>query len=81
MRESTTLDERSSMTVLRGLLRAFDSGTYQATVQVDGSRHAAITVPVSKAIPAAEMAAGRKVGILQFWPNDPSAAVVVAVWQ
>lgn len=68
------------MTVLRGLLRAFDAGNYEATVQVDGSRHSSITVPVSRAIPAAEMAAGRKVGILQFWPNDPAAAVVVAVW-
>ncbi len=68
------------MTVLHGLVRAFDAGTYRATVQVDGSRQTAISVPVSKGVPSAEMVAGRHCAILQFWPGDPEAAVLVAVW-
>jgi hypothetical protein len=68
------------MTALRATLRAFDAGAYRATVQVDGSRQTALDVPVSRAIAPAEMQAGRPCAILEFWPNDPEAAVVVAVW-
>ncbi len=69
------------MIALRGVLRQFDAGTYQATVQIDGSRQTALVVPVSRSIGAGEMVAGRSCAVLQFSPGDPAAAVVVAVWQ
>ncbi|MHB1007546.1 MAG: hypothetical protein ACYC3S_18185 [Chloroflexota bacterium] len=68
------------MTALRGIVRAFDAGTHTATVQIDGSRSTAQTVAVSKGIAAGEMVAGRSCAILEFWPNDPAANVLVAVW-
>lgn len=68
------------MTSLRGTVRAFDSNAYRATVQLDGSQQTALVVPVSKAIAAAEMLAGRRCALLEFWPNDPEASVLVAVW-
>lgn len=68
------------MTALRGIVRSFDGTAYQATIQLVGSRQTSLTVPVSKAIPQAEMVAGRQCALLEFWPNDPLASVVVAVW-
>ncbi|MHB1414653.1 MAG: hypothetical protein ACYC1C_05310 [Chloroflexota bacterium] len=68
------------MDVKHGQLRSFNAGSYEAEVHVTGSRQGSIIVPVSRAIPAVEMVAGRNVGILEFWPGDPRAAVVAAVW-
>ena len=68
------------MDVKRGVLRAFDQATYRATVQLHGSLVDAPDVPVSRAIQAAQMTPGRTVAVLQFWPNDPEADVVAAVW-
>lgn len=64
-----------------GTLKAFDSGTYTATVQLTGSLAQWLrTVPVSRAILSGEVTAGRKVAVAIFDPSNPADAVVVAVW-
>ena len=64
-----------------GILKAFDSGAYTATVQITGSVAAWVSaVPVSRAIPSAEMTPGRKVAVAAFDPSNPADSVVVAVW-
>ena len=63
------------------ILRAFDNTTYTATVQLTGSLAQWLrTIPVNRAIPAAEMTAARKVAVALFDPSNPTDAVVVAVW-
>ncbi len=50
------------MALLRGRLVAFDSGTYTATVRLDGSAAMALhDLAVAANIPAAEMVSGRRV--------------------
>lgn len=67
--------------VVKGILKAFDSGSYKATVQVDGSIAYFLTgVPVSRAIPIAEMVTGRTVAVLFFSPDNPDDALVVGVY-
>ena len=64
-----------------GTLRAFDSGTYLARVTLTGSIHMSMSnVPVSRAIPSAEMTAGRKVALWLPDPTKATDAVVVAVY-
>lgn len=64
-----------------GILKAFDSGTYTATVQITGSLAQWLrTVPVSRGIASAEMVAGRRVAVALFDPSNPADAVIVAVW-
>ena len=66
--------------VVKGTLKTFDSGTYKATVQVDGSIATFLTgVPVSRAIPSAEMLTGRTVAVVFFAPDNPDDAMVVGV--
>ena len=63
--------------VLNGTLKAFDAATYKATVQLDGSLGTYLTnVPVARAIPSAEMVAGRTVALLFFAPDSPDAALL-----
>jgi len=67
--------------VVKGTLKSFDSGTYKATVQVDGSIATYLTgVPVSRSIPSAEMIAGRTVAVLFFAPDNPDDAMVTGVF-
>jgi len=66
--------------IKRGVLRAFDSGSYAATVQLDGSLPTYVTVPTSRAIASAEMTAGRKVAVLFFDEGNQNDAVLTAVW-
>ena len=67
--------------IKKGILKAFDSGTYTATVQVQGSLSVWLEdVPVSRGIPTAEMVTGRNVAVIFLDPGNPSDAVVVAVW-
>jgi len=64
-----------------GTLRAFDSGTYKARVTLTGSIMMSMSnVPVSRAIPSAEMTAGRKVVVFLTDPTKATDAVVVAVY-
>jgi hypothetical protein len=67
--------------IRRGILKAFDSGTYLATVQPTGSLSTWIQdIPVSRGIPTAEMTTGRSVLIYFSTPGDPASSVVIAVW-
>jgi hypothetical protein len=69
------------MEMRRGTLRAFDSGTYKATVEVAGSISVWLTgVPVARNIASSEIVAGRNVALLLFDPSNPNDAVVAAVW-
>jgi hypothetical protein len=69
------------MTLKSGLLKLFDSLNYLATVQLNGSLSTwLVDVPVSRAIPAAEMVAERRVALLSFDPGNPKDCVLVAVW-
>ncbi len=67
--------------IKRGILKAFDSDTYTATVQIAGSLSVWLDdVPVSRGIPTAEMVTGRNVAVIFLDPGNPSDAVLVAVW-
>jgi len=67
--------------IKRGILKAFDSGTYTASVQIAGSLSVWLEdVPVSRGLPTVEMVTGRNVSILFLDPGNPDDAVVVAVW-
>ncbi len=69
------------MPIRKATVKAFDAATYTATVQLDGSIATYLkAVPVSKAIPAAELTAGRTVAVLFFDPNNPDDALVTGVW-
>ena len=67
--------------IKKGILKAFDSGTYLATVQIAGSLSVWLeSIPTSRAIPTAEMTAGRSVAVLFLDEGNPSDCVVLAVW-
>jgi hypothetical protein len=69
------------MEMQRGVLRAFDSGTYKATVEMAGSIAVWLSgVPVARNIASGELTAGRNVAVLQFDASNPNDAVVAAVW-
>lgn len=69
------------MEIRRGTLRGFDAGAYTATVEIAGSIATYLDgLPVSRAIPAAEMQTGRSVALLLFDPSNPADMVVCAVW-
>ncbi len=65
----------------KAILKSFNSGNYNATVQLDGSYKVYLEdIPVARNIPAVEMALGRKVAVLFFDEHNPKEAVVVAVY-
>ena len=65
----------------RGVLLAFSSGTYTATVQLAGSLTSAVEdVPVSRAIASGDMVAGRRVALVLFDAANPLDAMVVGVF-
>jgi hypothetical protein len=67
--------------IRRGVLRAFDSATYTATVQIAGSVATSLpSIAVSRDIAAADMVVGRHVAVLQFDQFNPDDMVVCAVW-
>lgn len=67
--------------IRKGILKAFDSGTCTATVQIAGSLSVWLeNVPVSRGIPTGEMVTGRNVAVIFLDPGNPDDAVVVAVW-
>jgi hypothetical protein len=64
----------------KGVIRAFDAATHTATVQMAGSLSVWLEgVPVSRGIPAGEMAVGRACAVLFLDESNPDDAVVVAV--
>jgi len=67
--------------IYRGKLTAFDSGTYKATVRLDGSAAQTLSgIATSRAIPSAEMTTGRKVLVDTGDHNDPADIVLTAIW-
>jgi hypothetical protein len=64
-----------------GTLRAFTAGTYKARVTLTGSVQMSLdNVPTSRAIPSAEMVAGRNVAVLILDETKATDAVVIAVY-
>ena len=69
------------MSMRRAVLKSFNSGGYTATVQLTGSYKVYLEdVAVARNLPAAEMAAGRKVVVIFFDEHNPKEAVVIAVY-
>jgi hypothetical protein len=69
------------MAIFRGTLAAWDSGTFLATVRLDGSSAQALTgIKTSRAIASADMVTGRKILLDTGDHNDPSDFVVTAVY-
>lgn len=69
-----------SFEVWWGILIAFDSPAYRATVRPAGNPTGAVVVAVSRAVPAAEMVPGRRVLVATPGPLGGKDEVVVAVW-
>ncbi len=70
------------MELRRGTVRGFDASSFTADVQLDGSVPTWLTgARISRAIPSAEVLAGRSC-IIAFAsdPSDPTEAVVIAVY-
>ena len=69
------------MSLRKAVLKSFNSGDYTATIQLSGSYKAYLDgVAVSRNLPAAEMALGRKVAVTFFDNYNPNDAVVIAVY-
>lgn len=67
--------------ITQGVLKAFNSGTYLASVQVVGSLGTWLAnVPVSRGIASAEMVVGRRVALAMFDEANPTDAAIIAVW-
>lgn len=69
------------MDIRRGIIRAFDSGTYLADVQIVGSMATILTgVPVAKQIGAELLTSGTKCGVLFFDETNPADGCVAFVY-
>jgi len=67
--------------IKKGILKSFNSGTYLATVQIEGSLSVWLeNIPTSRAIASGDMVAGRNVAVLFHDAGNPSDCVVIAVW-
>jgi hypothetical protein len=67
--------------IKKAILKSFDADSYTATIQVAGSLSSWLAgVPVSRAIPLAEMVSGRACALLLLDPSNPQDSVIVAVW-
>lgn len=68
--------------IQKAILKSFNAVSHTATIQLAGSLSVWLdAVPVSRAIPDAEMTAGRSLGLLLFDPGNPQDAVITAVWE
>jgi hypothetical protein len=69
------------MQLKRGVVKAFDSGSYKATVQLMGSLSVWLEgIAVARNIPEAEMIVGRNCALVFFTSDNPSDAVLIAVF-
>jgi hypothetical protein len=69
------------LSLRKGILQSFISGSYTATVQLAGSRKVYLEdITVARNLPASEMTAGKKVAVIFFDEYNPREAVVVAVY-
>ena len=68
--------------IKKALIKDFDASTYTAVVQLVGSMGTWLEdIPVSRGIPATEMAAGRRCAVIFFNEANPTDAVVIAVYE
>ena len=70
------------MELRRGTVRGFDSSSFTADVQLDGSVPTWLTgARISRAIPSSEILPGRSC-IIAFAsdPSDPTEAVIIAIY-
>ncbi len=64
----------------RATLVSFDEATYTATLRFAGSLASVVaSVPVSRAIPAAQLTAGRRLAVAVFDAGNPVDAMVLGV--
>ena len=68
------------MELRRATVRGFDSGTYKATVQLEGNPHYLSGVPVNRGIGSGDMVAGRWCVVVFVDPHEPGDAMVVGVY-
>jgi hypothetical protein len=67
--------------IVHATLSSFNSGTYLAVVQLNRSPDSLLSaVPVSRAIQAENMVAGKVVALILFDPNNSSDAMIVGVF-
>ncbi len=65
----------------KGVLKAFSSGSYTATVQLAGSLKVYLEdVKVARNVPSGEMIVGRRVVVVFFDEHNAREAVVVGVY-
>ena len=67
--------------IKKATLKAWNSGSYTAVVQIVGSGKANLEgIKVARNIPSAEMVAGRSLAMLFMDRSNPTDAVVIAVY-
>ena len=67
--------------IRQGVLKAWDSANYLATVQLAGSLGQFVgQIPTARNIASGEMLVTRRVAVVFFDPSNPSDAVLFAVW-
>ena len=67
--------------IRKGILKAFDSNTYKASVQVIGSLSVWLdNVAVSAALNSADLVVGRSVVLLMLDPGNPDDCILVGLW-
>lgn len=70
------------MDIRRGIIRAFDSVTYRAQVQMVGSMATLLEdIPVAKSIGESLVIDGAKCGVVFFDPTNPSDACVAFIYE
>ena len=65
----------------KGIIKAWNSTTWTADVQIIGSLGVWLgAVPVNRGIASGDMVVGRSVAVLFLDPGNPADVVVLAVW-
>ncbi len=69
------------MIIKKGVIKAFSSSTYKATIQLEGSLSVWISsVPVARNISSSHAQTGRRCAILFFSEENKNDAVIFAVY-
>ena len=67
--------------IKKAIVRAYDSATHTATVQIEGSMDTWLEdIPVSRGIADVEMVTGRHCAVIMFNEANPKDAVIVGVF-
>lgn len=73
---------RRLASIVRGILKAFDAPTYQATVLVLGATQQNVSgLPVNRGLAETALVVGRRVALLMFDETNPRDGVVLAVYE